>query len=245
MKVSAVPFYQVLDVSMCQDRTVILLDIFRATSFIVTAIWKGCQSVIPVESEITAFELAKPEDLLAGEYMGKPIANFDIDNSPTALLNMKLNEKRIIQSTTNGTRAIQRAQQASSILIGSFLNLQAVVDQARQLENDILLLCAGTRGQFSLEDGLAAGFIIKGLIEGSAKIELDDFAKILLIKASSVQYDWRAWCLEGVAGKRLQSRGKKSDLDYCLRLNDCDIVPQGKWIEIFQKDIKRNICIID
>jgi 2-phosphosulfolactate phosphatase len=49
------------------------------------------------------------------------------------------------------------------VLIGSLLNARAVAQQLTEY-NKVLLLCAGTRGQFSLEDTLAAGWVIKELL---------------------------------------------------------------------------------
>jgi len=87
------------------DVTCVVLDIFRATSSIATAMANGCQAIIPVVSVEQAKQLAgkKTAFLLAGERQSQKIDGFDFGNSPFDFSRDKVQDRQIIMTTTNGT----------------------------------------------------------------------------------------------------------------------------------------------
>lgn len=153
----------------CSDRpycAAVVFDVLRATTTITTALANGCQRIIPVAQVEQARELAAkhPTALLGGERGAVKLPGFALGNSPLEYTSQRVAGKNIILTTTNGTGAIvQAARQAPVVLIGCLLNARAVAKRLVHY-NQVLLLCAGTRGQFSLEDSLAAGWVIKELL---------------------------------------------------------------------------------
>ncbi len=145
----------------------VVFDILRATSTIVTALANGATAVIPVAEISEALEVRKNVStaLLAGERDGLRIdarltggVAFDLGNSPREFGASSVAGRTIISTTTNGTRALRACSPARSVLVGSFLNLNAVAMRLqRDPPDNLLLVCSGTQDQAAYEDTLAAG----------------------------------------------------------------------------------------
>src|SRR5215469_17491610 len=109
----------------------VVLDVLRATSTIVTALQNGAAAVIPVSEISEALETGRrrPDVLLGGERKGVKIrtaeGEFDFGNSPREYTPEKVQDKTIVSTTTNGTRALRACEHAKTVLAGSFLNLGA------------------------------------------------------------------------------------------------------------------------
>jgi 2-phosphosulfolactate phosphatase len=147
--------------------TAVVIDVLRASTTIVYALDAGAADVIPCqemeEARTVAGRLPGDGVLLGGERGGLPIDGFDLGNSPGEYLPQRVGGKTIVFTTTNGTRAIDRARQADRVLIGAFVNAAAVVRQLLGQEQ-IHLLCAGTRGQIGRDDVLLAGMLVDRIL---------------------------------------------------------------------------------
>jgi 2-phosphosulfolactate phosphatase len=142
---------------------VIVIDLLRATSTICQAIASGASEVIPcleIDEALAAAEAAgRSSVVLGGERKGGKIPGFDLGNSPVEYTPDAVRGKTVIITTTNGTRALHHARKAKRVLVGSFLNLSAVVASIES-EARVDILCAGTDGHKTREDVLAAGAIM-------------------------------------------------------------------------------------
>ncbi len=159
-----------------KGKVVVVFDVLRATSTIVTALANGCRGVIPAEEIAEAEEIARslkePAEniLLGGERGGERVPDFPHGNSPLGYTPEAVTGKVLVLTTTNGTRAIRRAGRDASVLFtGSLLNARAVARELRRLQVDVALVCAGANGHFSLEDALAAGVVIKEILQFAGK----------------------------------------------------------------------------
>lgn len=142
----------------------VVIDVFRATSVITTAIHNGAAGVIPVATIDDAFSLAKSlntnDILLGGERNADPIPGFNIGNSPQLYTPQVIAGKTLILTTTNGTLALQAARYARSVLVASVLNYKTVANHLRASNPDsLVIVCSGTNGQPALEDELCAALI--------------------------------------------------------------------------------------
>lgn len=208
------------------NRTVIVVDVFRATSCIVTALKYGVRSVVPVETVAQAKQRKQPDDLLGGERFCRKITGFDIGNSPAELMRTDLADKRLVMTTTNGTRAIQKAQKAENILAGSFLNARSCGRAALELKRDVVILCAGTQDQFSLEDGLCAGLIIHEMEQERLSLEKDDFGTAMLYTYRQAEEHVHETLKSCKNGKKLHKLGYDEDVEFCARRNLYSVVPR-------------------
>ncbi|NPA35309.1 MAG: 2-phosphosulfolactate phosphatase [Chlorobi bacterium] len=204
----------------------VVIDVLRATSVMITAFEYGAKEIIPVLTPDEAFNLKKEigdDVLLGGERNAEKIPGFDFDNSPFSYMNGRIIGKTIIMTTTNGTEAIRAAEYSDEVIIGSFLNAKKVVSCLTR-KNRILFLCAGTDGNYTIEDGLCAGYMID-LLNKSSNVGLTDSARIVhsfyernkndIIKAAELSRHYSV----------LRQKGFYKDLDYCLQTDVSDILP--------------------
>ncbi|MDF2663672.1 MAG: 2-phosphosulfolactate phosphatase [Paenibacillus sp.] len=206
-------------------KTVIVVDVLRATSTIVTALAHGCSAVVPVETVHQAKQLQEPGDLLGGERYCKKIAGFDYGNSPFEYTGSECSGRRVILTTTNGTRAIQKSQKASRVLAGSMLNAEACAKTAFALNRDIAILCAGTQDDFCLEDGLCAGLLLHHLERLGDRTGMNDLGLAMKLAFESASGQIEQILLGCASGKKLIKLGQKDDVLYCAQMNRFDLVP--------------------
>ena len=142
---------------------VVVIDVLRASTTIVYALDSAAREIVPCLEVDDALAIAQstPGDdvLLGGEREGRPIEGFDLGNSPEEYTPERVGGKMIVFTTTNGTRAISHARTARRLLVGAFVNAEAVAVELAG-EDQVHLLCAGTRGQVSEDDVLAAGLLV-------------------------------------------------------------------------------------
>jgi len=148
------------------NSVVVIIDVFRATSTIASALYNGARCVIPVDSVPKALEIAKNiGGIAAGERDGKIADGLQHGNSPMEYNREFIENKNLVLTTTNGTRLLQMAldKNAENIISGSFPNLSAVCDFLVKENKNVVLGCAGWKDRFNLEDTLYAGAIINAV----------------------------------------------------------------------------------
>ena len=154
-----------------RDAIVIVIDVLRATTTIAAAIAAGAREVIPCgeisEAEAIFAKYAPGEAILGGERGGLPVPGFALGNSPRDYTPERVGGKTVVFTTTNGTQALTRCQQAGRVYTAGFVNASAIVEATRKAstgrENQIHLLCAGTDGMITREDVLLAGCLAQKL----------------------------------------------------------------------------------
>jgi 2-phosphosulfolactate phosphatase len=207
------------------DSIVVVVDIFRATSAICTAIHHGVERMIPVASIEEAQKFKDLGFLVAAERNAVMLEGFDFGNSPYHYMTPDVQGKTIAISTTNGTQAIEAAKDAAVISIGSFLNIQALANWIKPQGRDVIILCAGWKNKFNLEDTLFAGALASLLIQDegfSSTCDSTIAAGYLYEKASGNLFEF----LEHSSHRnRLRDLNLEQDIRYCLSLNTMDIVP--------------------
>ncbi|MFC5651572.1 2-phosphosulfolactate phosphatase [Paenibacillus solisilvae] len=208
-------------------RTAIIIDVLRATSTMITALQAGASGIYPVETVLEARTLHREGDLLAGERFCRKIPGFDLGNSPEEFTPETVKNRRIVLTTTNGTRAVHKALRADNVLAGALINAAACAKMAVELRRDIVLLCAGSHNDFALEDGLCAGLLIDRLKAiSSSQIEIDDFGSAMLGLYKNSE-DRIMDLLSGCAtGKRLTKLGHGRDLERCAQVDSSLVVPR-------------------
>ncbi|MBL7863911.1 MAG: 2-phosphosulfolactate phosphatase [Cyclobacteriaceae bacterium] len=209
-----------------RDRTVVVVDILRATSCMVTAFAHGVESITPFADAESCRLMKRKGFIISGERDGKKMDGFDKGNSPFEYMGADIRGKRIAFTTTNGTQAIEKAKGANKIIVGSFLNLSAVVKYLLFGENNVLIVCAGWKGKVNLEDTLFAGAIIEKLRN---HIEPDCDAPLVAHEL------YKQGCKDMVAFlgnsshvKRLNRLNIHKDISFCLTPDQYDVLPKLK-----------------
>ena len=145
------------NISRKEKLNIVVVDILRATTAMCTAFGHGLHSLIPAENEDQAMEMKSKGWLVAGEKDGIKLSFADFGNSPLEFRSPLISGKDIVYCTTNGTRAINLAKAYGQLLIASFVNLEAVTGFLNRDQKDVVILCAGWKDEFSLEDAIFAG----------------------------------------------------------------------------------------
>lgn len=208
----------------------IMVDALRASTTITLAL-NNFKKIIPCFSPQEAFKLKdEVNGVIAGERGGEMIEGFDIGNSPQKLERYESNKDVLILTTTNGTRILENMN--STVLIGSMVNAKAVGEKSTQLANShIDIVMAGVKGEFVLEDFLAAGEILYWICKNLKDYEISEYAKSAILASRDYEAVKEGF-ITSRTGKRLIELGHKEDVEFCLLKNISDNVAIYKNNEI-------------
>ena len=204
-----------------RGKVAVIVDILRATSTIVTALGEGITHVFPVASLEECTALGQHLGCLtAAERDGLPAVGFDLGNSPFGFLEAgrPLRGQALAISTTNGTTALRRSLAAEAVVVGAFLNIGAVVDFARRQQRDVLVVCAGWKGQFCLEDSVFGGALAERLAS-EFDVHSSDSALAALHLWRQAQVNLPAYLLQSSHVRRLNSLEASQDFEFCMQLD--------------------------
>jgi 2-phosphosulfolactate phosphatase len=211
-----------------RERTVVVIDVLRASSTIITALANGAREVIPASTVEAAMKIAgnlgPDQALLGGERNGRTIPGFDLGNSPAEYVASRVQGKSIIFSSTNGSQAMVKARYAAELVIGAFLNMAEVAAFVRERSKDFVVLCSGRNGGFSLEDTVCAGMLIARVAE-----ELDPVLSDSAVAAMSLYRSLGRGILKMMRGsdhgRYLEEIGFGGDIRYCAGVDTLPVVP--------------------
>jgi 2-phosphosulfolactate phosphatase len=216
-----------------ENKIVVVVDILRATSCMVTGFAHGIDSIIPVAKLEDCKKLQLTGLKAAAERDGMKVEGFDLDNSPFSYMAKELIGKEIAMTTTNGTQAIDKSKKASKIVIGAFLNIDSVARYLSEQEHDVIIVCAGWKGNFNLEDTLFAGALGSKI---KANFEISQDATIASIEMyESNKQDLLSFVNKSQHVRRLAGLGISKDIEFCLSFDKYDVVP------VFEGDRLKNI----
>lgn len=209
-----------------EEKNVVVIDILRATTTICVAFENGTESMVAVSSPEAAMEYKNLGYLAAAERNGKTVPGFEFGNSPQEFAPDKVAHKKIAFTTTNGTRALELSTSAANIIVGSFRNIDAVVDYLIEDNKDVILFCAGWKNKVNLEDTLFAGAVADGL---KHKFQADGDA--IMLARDLFEFagkDLAGYLQKASHVERFKSLHVESDLEVCLRHNTSRIIPVFK-----------------
>ncbi len=208
---------------------VVVIDILRATSAMVTAFDHGVDRIIPVATIEEARQyIGRPGYIAAAERNGEVVEGFAFGNSPLAFRDADIKGKTIVMTTTNGTKAINLARNARKMVIGAFLNITALTEWLVQQDDNILLLCSGWKDKFNLEDSVFAGAVMDKLLEsGKFGVEEDSSiaAKYLYMAAKE---NYLSILKAAPRRKRLEQLRLFDDVKFCLTPDQSRVIPELK-----------------
>jgi 2-phosphosulfolactate phosphatase len=207
----------------------VVLDVLRASTTIVHALAAGVTCVRPCatidEARTLADSLPAGKTILAGEREGRPVAGFDLGNSPREFTSTRCSNTALVLTTSNGTRALLHASLAQRVLVAAFVNFSAVCEHLKREKRPVHILCAGDGDDVALEDTLLAGAFVE-FFASREEVFLDDGARL-------------AWdCFEhhgrhleeafrlGGGGARLLALGYDDDIRAAARVDAVHLVPE-------------------
>ena len=208
---------------------VVVIDVLRATTAICTAFHYGIEKVIPVSTLEEAIDYKHRGDyLVAAERQGKVVEGFEFGNSPYSYINKDLSGKTLVITTTNGTKAFHTAKKAKNVVIGSFINLDALCNYLKDQQKNILLLGSGWKNKFCLEDTICSGAIVDQLLSTGDFISEDDSSIAAKYLYLSARENYFGYLKSSSHRRRLRDLNLNEDIKYCLNPNQTDVVPIRK-----------------
>jgi 2-phosphosulfolactate phosphatase len=222
-----------LDELQLRDKNVVVIDVLRSSTTVTVALNNGAREIIPVESIENAVKISGSlfgdVTLRGGERNGKIIHGFNLGNSPLEYSEGTVKGKSIIFCTTNGSVAMYRSRFARHLAVGSFVNVSPVIDFIKGINSDFLLICAGRANafsNFSLEDAICAGLIIRKLREDkSLNVELTDSS----LAAQALQKAYGRSILKMLKntehGRYLIEIGYAEDIKLCADVDSVPVLP--------------------
>jgi len=208
-----------------REAIVVVTDVLRASSAICTAFMNGVERIIPVRTLEEAKEWKAKGYKVAAERDGIVKDFADFGNSPFNFTPERVKSQNIVYSTTNGTQAVQLASSGYKVLIGAFLNLTALCDYAVESSRDVLVLCAGWKNKFNLEDTLFAGAMTDRLLKTGKFDTVCDSAIASSDLWRIAESDVIGYVDKAAQRHRLQKNGLDDVIEYCLTHDLTRIIP--------------------
>lgn len=205
--------------------TVVVVDVFRASATMCMMLSNGASAIIPVSSSELAQEYKSKGFLVGAERNTKRCEFADFGNSPFDYTPEKVSGKEIVFTTTNGTRAIDVASDSKELLIGTFPNIDAVVDKCLSSAERVVILCAGWNNRISIEDTIFGGALAEKLLR-KANIKLDsDAIRMTYELWLRVKDNLEEYLKVSDHYQRLINNSADGDIDFCITQNSISIVP--------------------
>jgi len=221
-----VPFRKA-DVS---DKTVVVVDVLRCTTTICAALMSGAKGVIPTSGPGEAADMwakiGSDMAVLAGERGGLKIENFQLGNSPLEFTAEAVGGKLVVLVTTNGTNAFVDAQNAALVVSCSLTNISRVASRVAREGRDLIIVCAGREGHFSIEDTVCGGLLLHLLAaEHKVKVAVNDAGSLALLLYRSNKTAMQQTIAQGEHGKYLASLGFQADVQAAANVDSMPVLP--------------------
>lgn len=208
-----------------EGKIVVVVDILRATSVICTMFHNGVKEIIPVQSIEEAYGFKRNGFLVVAERNGQKLDFADFGNSPFYFTPETVQGKTIVYSTTNGTNAITLGRDAQEVIVGAFLNISAVESYLSARSGDVLIMCAGWKGKFCLEDAIFAGALSERLLASGKFETICDSTHAAIDLWNTAKADLTRYVEKVAQRHRLKKLGLDDVIGYCFTSDITDVIP--------------------
>ncbi len=146
----------------------VIVDVFRAFTTAAFCVAAGAREIVLVADHEQALALKRddPSLFLTGEIGGRPIAGFDVGNSPSAIEHLDLTGRRVVQRTSAGTQGVFAATAAREVVLGSFVIAQATVDHLRRVADDVTIVAMGHNATLEADEDAQCASYLEALLLG-------------------------------------------------------------------------------
>ena len=211
----------------------VIVDILRASTSICSALEHGIKEIIPVKGIKEAMEFKQKGYIVACERDGRVLEFADIGNSPSDFIQDHLEGSTVAFSTTNGTQAVELANDADDIVIGSFVNLTSLTNWLIRKKKNVVILCSGWKNLFNLEDSIFAGALSEQLITSGTFNTACDSVKASMDLWQLAKNDLAGYLSKSSHRNRLKHIVSDDDYRYTVTTDTSQIIPvysDGKFI---------------
>jgi len=147
----------------------VIVDVFRAFTTAAFCVAAGAREIVLVADHEQALALKRgdPSLFLTGEIGGRPIPGFDIGNSPSAIEQLDLSGRRVIQRTSSGTQGVVAATTARGIVLGSFVIARATADHLRRVADEVTIVAMGHNAIAEADEDAQCARYLEALLLGA------------------------------------------------------------------------------
>jgi len=217
------------------EAIIVVVDVLRATSSICNAFANGVKEIIPVSTVEEAREMKGKGHLLAAERDGFVLSFADFGNSPFNFTAEKVQGRSVVYSTTNGTGIMNRASECHEVVIGSYLNFSSLCSWLEEQERKVIIVCAGWKNRFNLEDTLCAGAIADRLLQGGGFRTVCDSVHAATDLWEAAKDDLMGYIEKAAQRSRLREKGLDDCLEFCHTFDVTEKIPvlrDGKLVAL-------------
>jgi len=207
------------------EAIVVVVDVLRATSSICSAFANGVKKIIPVATVEEAREMKASGYLVAAERDGFVLDFADFGNSPYNFSAENVKGKTVAYSTTNGTGIMKVASVCHEVVIGSYLNFSSLCDWLEKQERNVVIVCAGWKTRFNLEDTVCAGAMAERLLQGGRFSTICDSVHAATDLWKNAKDDLMAYVEKAAQRSRLRDKGLDDCLEYCHTFDVTNVIP--------------------
>ncbi len=211
-----------------ENHIVVVIDVIRASASICTALANGVKQIYPVDSIDEALHAQKKGHLISGERNSLKLEGFDFGNSPLEFCTTRLNNCILTMTTTNGTHAIMIAKSASSVLIGSFINFEILVNYLQNQNKNVILLCSGWQQKPNIEDTLFAGKVSLALMQLGKFASTSDSVSVATELYLAAESNIFNYIIDNSPRLKSKLSFLENDIRYCLYGEQINIIPMLK-----------------
>jgi 2-phosphosulfolactate phosphatase len=220
--------------------TVLVVDVLRASTTMVTALANGALGIEPVADadEARRRVAAHPGNglVLAGERRGITVPGFELGNSPLEMTGARVRGRTIVFTTSNGTRALLACRHAAAVAVAGLVNVTAAARWAAASGRDVTVVCAGERGARSLEDHVCAGLLVDGIVRQVPAATVTAAAAAAALEAAPYATDVGRLGQDSPWALHLRRAGRADDVAVCLALDTSSLVP------LFRPDVDKVVA---
>ena len=213
-----------------KDKSVVIIDVLRACTTIITAFDNGAAAVLPVSGVTNAKKIERLNFtnpvLLCGERGGIKIPGFNLGNSPQEYTRENVEGRTLVFTSTNGAKLFELTHGAGAVCLGALHNASSVAKYLSETTRDLVLLCAGNEGRFSQDDVYCAGCIIQYIAAISQKtIKTSDGARLARHLFEKYRTEPLTVLYTAAHGRYLANLGYESDLAFCAMMDISRTIP--------------------
>lgn len=160
----------------------VVIDVLRAFSLEAYLYSQGAKEIVPVMTVEEAFDIKRsdPEVILVGERGGVKCEGFDFGNSPSQLRDADIKNRKIIHTTSAGTRGLLSVSGETELLTAAFVNARAVAEYIdRSGADDVSIVAMGLAGKRKTDEDELCARYIKGILEHDEIPDIDKKLKKL------------------------------------------------------------------
>ncbi len=240
MKIDIYSSHKNVPVRDIKNKSAVVVDILRSSTTLLTAFSNGLKRFLVVDSPIDAPEykadLNNDRVLMGGTEDHLFITGFDAGDILEDYRPSVVSGKELIYYNVDTSPAIRKGCQARRLFLGGFLNMRALAEALVETGDDIAIICAGTNGNFSIEDGIAAGNIVQAIMDLGVAPELSEYAFLLNNTYKSYQNDLLGAIEQSRAYRALLAMGLEMDIRHALTKDEYDFVPTlfDNWITVLR-----------